>query len=299
LNLGYLAVIGAYLLWGLFPFYWYHLKHVDAFELIGHRIVWSFVALLIGLVIFGTASKESLLRFHRNKRNYLWSLAASILIGINWLLFIWAVQHDMIVEAALGYFITPLMSVALGVIILRESMPPVQWLAVGFAASGVSYITYNTGTIPGLALALATSFSVYGIVKKSMPLGALPGLWLETTILLLPAIGLLGWYVGQGKASFGNVNRMTDALILGGGPTTAVPLLLFAYGAQRIPLSQLGLLQYLAPSIQFIVGWLAFKERVEGYRWVGFGLVWIGLLIFAVFSARKARAASLVAMEEA
>jgi chloramphenicol-sensitive protein RarD len=287
LNPGYLAAIAAYVLWGLFPFYWRYLQHVDAIEVIGHRIVWSFLALLVGLGFTWKTALRGLEHFHRDKTNYLWSLLSALLIGTNWLVFIWSVQHKMVVESALGYFITPLMSVALGVLLLGERLNPVHWIAVGFAALGVTYIAIMLGRIPSLAIILASSFAVYGIVKKRMPLGALPGLWLETAILLLPAIALLGWYAANDNSSFGTVNRMTDLLILGAGPMTAIPLLLFAYGAQRIPLSQLGLLQFIAPSIQFVVGWLAFHEEINRNRWIGFSFVWIGLLIFAVSSLRK------------
>jgi chloramphenicol-sensitive protein RarD len=287
LNLGYLAAIAAYVLWGLFPFYWKYLQHVDAIEVIGHRIVWSFLALLVGLGFTWKSTVKGFERFHRDKRNYLWSLLAALLIATNWLVFIWSVQHKMVVESALGYFITPLMSVALGVILLGERLRLVQWIAVGCAALGVGYIALMIGQVPYLAIILASSFAVYGIVKKRMPLGALPGLWLETAMLLFPAMALLFSYTMKGQGSFGTIDRTTDFFILGAGPTTAIPLLLFAYGAQRIPLSQLGLLQYIAPSIQFVVGWLAFHEEISLDRWIGFSLVWIGLLIFAATSIRR------------
>ncbi len=287
MNLGYLAAIAAYVLWGLFPFYWKHLQHVDAIEIIGHRIVWSFVALFIGLGFTWKSTVASFTKFHRDKTNYLWSLLAALLIATNWLVFIWSVQHKMVLESALGYFITPLMSVALGVILLGERLPMSQWIAVSCAAVGVGYIAFMIGQVPFLAIILASSFAVYGIVKKRMPLGAMPGLWLETAMLLLPAIALLASYIATGKGSLGTIDRTTDFFILGAGPTTAIPLLLFAYGAQRIPLSQLGLLQYIAPSIQFIVGWLAFHEEISVDRWIGFSLVWTGLLIFAATSIRR------------
>ncbi len=223
MNPGYLAAIAAYVLWGLFPFYWSYLQHVDAIEVIGHRIVWSFLALLAGLAVTWKTTVRGFQQFHRDRTNYLWSLFAALLIGTNWLVFIWSVQHKMVVESALGYFITPLMSVALGVLLLGERLNPFHWLAVGFAALGVTYITVMLGRIPSLAIILASSFAIYGIVKKRMPLGALPGLWLETAILLLPAVALLAWYSSMGKGSFGTVDRTTDLLIIGAGPTTAIP----------------------------------------------------------------------------
>lgn len=288
MRLGLLAAVAAYFLWGLFPFYWDHLRHVDAIEVIGHRIVWSFFALLIALWFVRDSTKVSFQIFHDDKRNYLWSLLAAILIGTNWLVFIWSVQHGLVIEASLGYFITPLMNVALGVAILGERLPLAQWVAVALAAIGIGYITWHLGRVPLLALTLAASFAIYGIVKKRMPLPAIPGLWLETTILLIPALALLGWYIANGRCSIGTIDLQTDLFILGAGPTTAIPLLLFSYSAQRIPLSQLGLLQYIAPSIQFLVGWLAFNEAVDFHRWVGFAFVWTGLIIFA-FTAFRPR----------
>jgi chloramphenicol-sensitive protein RarD len=284
MNLGYPAVVAAYILWGIFPFYWKQLSHVDAIEVIGHRIVWSFIALTVGMYFWMSQSSSQWRRLFSKPSDAWWSLTAALLIGTNWFVFIYSVQHDMVVESALGYFITPLMSVALGVVLLGERMPVIQWLAVAFAAAGVGYITYKLGRVPYLALILASSFAIYGIVKKRMQLKAVPGLWLETGILLLPALGLLAWYFSREINSFAAFDRKTDMLIVFGGPTTAIPLLLFSFGAQRIPLSQLGLLQYIAPSIQFLVGWLAFAEPVNADRWIGFSLVWIGLAIFAASS---------------
>jgi chloramphenicol-sensitive protein RarD len=289
LNFGHLASILAYVLWGLFPFYWKLLPNVGPLEIICHRIAWSFVALTVGMWWIRESATKNFRVFHRRKVNYGWSLLAALLIGTNWLCFIWSVQHDMVVECALGYFITPLMSVALGVFILGEKLPTIQWLAIALAALGVGYITLRLGKLPVLALILASSFAIYGIVKKKMPLASIPGLWLETTILLMPALGYLATLEWNRSGHFGHDDRTTDLLIVLGGPITTIPLLLFGYGAQRIPLSQLGLLQYIAPSIQFIVGWLAFQEAVPVDRWIGFTCVWLGLLIFAVSVRRPKR----------
>jgi chloramphenicol-sensitive protein RarD len=291
LNAGHLAAITAYILWGLFPFYWKLLKAVGPFEVICHRIVWSFLALSLGVYVSRRAIWPQWQQFRRDRRNYLASLLAAVLIGTNWLVFIWAVHHNAVVESALGYFITPLMNVALGVLIFGERLPRIQWLAIALAAIGVAYLTIRLGRIPYLALTLASSFAFYGIVKKRMSLTALPGLWLETAILLPLALSSLAWLAMTGEGRFGAIDRWTDLLIMGGGPTTAIPLLLFAYGAQRIPFSQLGLLQYIAPSIQFLVGWLAFAEPVDPDRWLGFSCVWCGLLIFAL-SVRRPRVAA-------
>ena len=223
--------------------------------------------------------------FRENPWRLLWSVLAAVLIAINWLVFVWSIQSKQVLESSLGYFITPLMSVALGVFVLRERLSVLQWFAVGLAATGVAFIAIRLGYFPYLALTLASSFAVYGIVKKRAPLAALPGLWLETTILLIPALTFLFL---QEHGSFTTIDRRTDLWIMSSGPVTTLPLLLFAYGAQRIPLSQLGLLQYIAPSIQFLVGWLALGESVSTDRWIGFICVWLGLLVFAIANVRTA-----------
>ncbi len=223
--------------------------------------------------------------FRENPWRLLWSVLAAVLIAINWLVFVSSVQSKQVLESSLGYFITPLMSVALGVIVLRERLSVLQWFAVGLAATGVAFIAIRLGYFPYLALTLASSFAVYGIVKKHAPLAAIPGLWLETTILLVPALIFL---FSQEHGSFATIDRQTDLWIMSSGPVTTLPLLLFAYGAQRIPLSQLGLLQYIAPSIQFLVGWLALGESVNTDRWIGFVCVWLGLLVFAIANVKTA-----------
>lgn len=285
MNRGQLSAIAAYVLWGLFPFYWQQLNHVGPFELICHRIIWSFVALMIGMVLLRNRASLRFAFFRENPWRLLWSVLAAVLIAINWLVFVSSVQSKQVLESSLGYFITPLMSVALGVIVLRERLSVLQWFAVGLAATGVAFIAIRLGYFPYLALTLASSFAVYGIVKKHAPLAAIPGLWLETTILLVPALIFL---FSQEHGSFATIDRQTDLWIMSSGPVTTLPLLLFAYGAQRIPLSQLGLLQYIAPSIQFLVGWLALGESVNTDRWIGFVCVWLGLLVFAIANVKTA-----------
>jgi chloramphenicol-sensitive protein RarD len=292
-NPGQLSAIAAYVLWGLFPFYWQLLRHVAPFELICHRIVWSFVALTLGVILLRGQTNLQIAMFRENPKKLGWSVLAAFLIATNWFVFVWSIQMNAVIESSLGYFITPLMSVALGVCVLGERLRPSQWLAVGLAALGVAYIALRLGYIPYLALTLASSFAIYGIVKKQAPLAAVPGLWLETGILLIPAMLYLISEAMAGRGSFGAINQQTDLWIMSSGPVTTLPLLLFAYGAQRIPLSQLGLLQYIAPSIQFIVGWLALGESVSKDRWIGFSLVWLGLFIFTLSSRRRTLAPKL------
>jgi len=258
--------------------------YVGPVELICHRIIWSFLALLIGMILLRNQASLRFSFFKENPWQLLWSVLAAVLIAINWLVFVWSVQTNAVLESSLGYFITPLMSVALGVVVLRERLNVLQWFAVGLAATGVIYIAVRLGYFPFLALTLASSFAIYGIVKKQAPLAAIPGLWLETTVLLMPALVFL---FAQEHGSFTTIDRRTDLWIMSSGPVTTLPLLMFAYGAQRIPLSQLGLLQYIAPSIQFLVGWIAFGESVSTDRWIGFSLVWFGLCLFAIASRRS------------
>ena len=230
MNLGKLAAIAAYVLWGVFPFYWRQLLHVGPLELICHRVVWSFVALMIGMMLFKSSASFRVEFFKENPWRLLWSVFAAILIAINWLVFVRSVQTNAVLESSLGYFITPLMSVGLGVFVLGERLRAIQWIAVGFAATGVAYIAICLGYVPYLALTLATSFAIYGIVKKQAPLAAIPGLWLETAVLLVPAIIYL---YSLGGGSFGAVDRRTDLWIISSGPVTTLPLLLFAYGANE------------------------------------------------------------------
>jgi chloramphenicol-sensitive protein RarD len=265
------------------------LKDVAPVELVCHRIVWSFAALLIVMAFYPAASSSLLTILREKPIRIVWSLISAVLIAINWLVFVRCVQTNAVIESSLGYFITPLMSVALGVGFLGERLHWMQWLAVGVAGVGVSYIALRLGYIPYLALTLACSFGIYGMVKKQTPMAAIPGLWLETTILLLPALVYLGWLsIGQPESEKA-LHRAVDPWIISSGPVTTLPLLLFAVGARRIPLSQLGLLQYIAPTIQFFVGWIGLGENVSTDRWIGFAFVWLGLMIFTVSTARKKR----------
>lgn len=195
-------------------------------------------------------------------------------------------KNNRVVESSLGYFINPLMSVALGVIFFSEKLPRLQWIAIAFAAMGVGYITYQLGAVPWLALTLAGSFALYGIVKKQMPLPALMGLWLETAVLIVPATMFIAWKWYYGTGGFGNFGLATDLLIVSTGPVTTIPLLLFAIGAKSIPLSQMGFLQYIAPSLQFLIGWIVYHEAVDVNRWIGFACVWTGLAIFVMTQRR-------------
>jgi len=275
---GILYGIGAYALWGLFPIYWKWLHHVPALQLLGHRIGWSFL-FLIGIILAtrqGAAFRAAALT-PQTLRIY---FAAAILIGVNWLTYVWAVNAGFIVETSLGYFINPLLSVLMGVIFLHERLRPLQWIPILLAAAGVGYLTLVYGRLPWIALLLAFSFGIYGLVKKVAPLGSLYGLTLETGILFLPALIFLIYSDASGSGAFMRTDARTDLLLIGAGIVTTIPLLLFASAARRIPLSMLGILQYIAPTLQFLLGVLVYKEAFNHFQLIGFSVVWLALVIF-------------------
>ena len=208
-------------------------------------------------------------------------LAAALTVALNWYVFIWAVDAGFVVQTALGYFINPLVSVLLGVVCLRERLRPLQWLAVGLAAAGVIYLTIYYRTPPWIALTLAVSFGIYGLLKKIAPLDALQGLTVETSILFLPALAYLAFENHAGRGAFGHAGPLLTLLMIGAGPVTTVPLLLFAGAARRIPLSLMGMLQYINPTIQFLLGVFFYKEPFTRSQFVGFACVWAALVLFA------------------
>lgn len=276
---GILFGIGAYALWGFFPVYWKLLKHVPAPQLLGHRIGWSFLLLLAVILITRQwADFRSLLT---RRTFFIYSIAA-ILIGINWLTYVWAVNEGYIVETSLGYFINPLLSVLMGVIILREKLRPAQWIPIGLAAAGVTYLTIIYGRLPWIALTLAFSFGFYGLVKKVAPLSSLYGLTFETGILFLPALVYLIFSEVNRTGAFMHTGLISDLLLIGAGVVTTIPLLMFASAARQIPLTVVGLLQYIAPTLQFSLGVLVYHEPFDQTRLIGFGIVWIALIIFWV-----------------
>lgn len=279
MNKGILNGVIAYALWGFFPVYWKLLHDVPAPQLLGHRIGWSFLLLVAVILItrqwsnFRSAVNARVLRIY---------FIAAILIGINWLLYVWAVNAGFIVETSLGYFINPLLSVLMGVLFLRERLRVAQWIPVILAAIGVAYLTIVYGRLPWIALSLAFSFGFYGLTKKLAPLGSLYGLTLETGILFLPAVIYLGITQANGTGAFLHSGVTADLLMVGAGVVTTIPLLLFASAAKQIPLSMIGILQYLAPTIQLLIGVFVYKESFDHTRLIGFGIVWLALVIFWV-----------------
>jgi chloramphenicol-sensitive protein RarD len=279
MNKGTWYALGAYITWGLFPIYWTLLAGIPALQLLGHRIFWSFL-LLFGIVL--VSRKGSVLRAALNWKVILIYSVAAVLIAINWLTYVWAVGAGFIVETSLGYFINPLLSVLLGVVFFRERLRPLQWLPIGLAAAGVLYLTFAYGSLPWVALTLAISFGLYGLVKKNAPLGALQGLTLETGILFLPALVFLLASEFTGTGAFMHTTPLLDLMLVGAGLVTVAPLLMFAFAVQRIPLTMMGVLQYVNPTMQFLLGVLIFKEPINNHRLIGFGVIWLALILYGL-----------------
>jgi chloramphenicol-sensitive protein RarD len=279
MNKGILYGIGAYVCWGFFPIYWKSLRQVPATQLIGHRILWSFLLLFV-VILFSRQWGE-----FRKTINFkvirIYSIAA-VLIGINWLVYVWAVNANYIVETSLGYFINPLLSVLLGVIFLKERLRIAQWIPVILASIGVAYLSYVYGRLPYIALTLSVSFGLYGLVKKISPLGSLHGLTIETGILCLPALVYLIFVESNGTGAFLHTGLTSSLLMIGAGLVTTIPLLMFATAARLIPLWVVGLLQYIAPTLQFIIGVFIYKEPFSHEQLIGFSIVWTALIIFLV-----------------
>ena len=280
MNKGILRGIGAYVLWGLFPIYWKQLHQVPALQVIGNRIVWSFL-LLIGVVLFTHQWTVFHTAASGSRIIGIYSIAG-ILLTINWLVYVWGVNSGFIVETSLGYFINPLISVLLGVLFLHERLRPTQWFAVAIAGVGVAYLTAVYGHLPWIALTLAFSFGLYGLVKKLAPLGALHGLTLETGIVFPIALIYLLVVGFRGNGAFLQDGTRTTLLLIGAGPVTTIPLLMFASAAKAIPLTVVGLLQYIAPTLQFLIGVFIYKEPFDRSLLIGFSIVWIALVIFWV-----------------
>jgi chloramphenicol-sensitive protein RarD len=276
---GILYGIGAYACWGFFPIYWKSLRQVPATQLIGHRILWSF--LMLFAVILFTRQWGEFRKTFNFKVIRIYSIAA-VLIGINWLVYVWAVNANYIVETSLGYFINPLLSVLLGVIFLKERLRIAQWIPVILASIGVAYLSYVYGRLPYIALTLSVSFGLYGLVKKISPLGSLHGLTIETGILCLPALIYLIFVESNGTGAFLHTGLTSGLLMIGAGLVTTIPLLMFATAARLIPLWVVGLLQYIAPTLQFIIGVFIYKEPFSHNQLIGFGIVWTALIIFLV-----------------
>jgi chloramphenicol-sensitive protein RarD len=277
---GLAAAIGAFVLWGIFPLYLKPLSDVSALQIMAHRIVWCCLLVFAWLGLRGElAAVRNALADPATRRRL---MASAVLISMNWLVYVWAVTHGHTVEASLGYFINPLLNVVLGVLLLHERLSRPQWLAIALAAAGVTYLTVFAGRPPWIALVLAASFGTYGLIRKLVNVESVPGLAAETLLLAPFALGFLLWMEAQGSGSFGHVGAGVNALLVGSGLVTALPLALFAYGARLIPYSTIGVVQYIGPTLQLLIGVLVFHEPFSRNRAVGFVMIWTALAIYAV-----------------
>ena len=285
---GILYTAGAYILWGVLPIYWKLIQEIPAFEILAHRIIWSFV--FMGVVVLLARKHKAFFAECRSivksKKQLIGITLASIAISINWVTYILAVNTNHVVEASLGYYINPLVSILLGMIVLKEKFSKAQWLAFLLAVLGVLYMTMNFGSVPWLALLLAFSFGSYGLLKKLVPLNAMFGLTIET--LIVTPIALI-FLVQQQNGQWSSVDwwSMTAVLVFGAGIVTAIPLLLFSAGAKRIPLSMVGFLQYFAPTIMLIIGVFLYDEPFTNVHAVSFTLIWAGLAIYTITRMKR------------
>jgi chloramphenicol-sensitive protein RarD len=286
-NKGIWYGVAAYAMWGFFPIYWKLLHDVPALQLLGHRIAWSFLLLLAFIFITKQGKDFQSVAFD-GKTLRIYSIAG-VLLSFNWLIYVWGVNAGFIVETSLGYFINPLLSVLFGVIFLRERLRPMQWVPVVIAAIGVTYLTVTYGRPPWIALSLAVTFGLYGLVKKLSPLGSVYGLTLETGIVFPIALVYLTFIQATGSGAFLHDGITVDLLLIGAGIVTTIPLLMFASAAKQIPLNMIGVLQYFAPTIQFLIGVFLYKEPFDHEQLIGFSIVWLALIIFWVenFLARR------------
>ena len=267
--------IGAYFSWGLFPLYWPLLEPANSIEIVAHRAVWTFVFCII--LLLSTGKLRSTFGLLKDRRITLRLLASTALISINWLVYIWGVNHGHVVECALGYYINPLIIIAFGVILLKEKMRKLQWVSVGIASIGVLVLAIDYGRPPWIAIALATSWGGYGLIKKKLGLGALEGISIETLLSLIPYGAYLIWLAHKGTGQFGHHIGLTTLLILA-GVVTAIPLLMFNGSANRLKFTVIGLLQYITPTVQFLIGVVIRHEVMTTGRWIGFLIVWIALV---------------------
>lgn len=295
---GLWAALLAYGLWGIFPLYFQLTKSVPALEVVAHRVVWS--AFVVALLLLGLRRLAAMRQWLLGPVLRTLS-AAAVLLGVNWGTYVWAVTNGHTVDASLGYFLNPLLSVGLGVLFLGERQSPLQWAGVACAALGVAWLGWSSPQFPWVALVLAGSFALYGFLKKRVSIPPLEGMLIETLALLPLALGVLLWLQTKGALVFAHQSRATDALLWSTGLVTTVPLLAFAFAAQRLPLALLGMLQYMAPTMVFLIGVWLLHEPMDMQRLAGFGAVWAGLILFTLpaLSARWQRTATGQRLNEA
>ena len=290
---GYLTILTGYIGWGLFPLYWSLLKHVPALEVLLHRMLWAMPVLLLFIVISARRRIQVKSAIYSRKAMGLLTLS-SIAICFNWGIYIWAVANDRVIEASMGYFLTPLLNVMTGVVILRERIDRLTIIAILFALTGVMYYIVSTSLIPWAGLSVGFSFAIYGFMRKQMHTNAIPGLFIETLILLPFTLMMLIWLYQEGHSVFLNHSLNTDLLLILGGPVTVLPLAFFTAGTRMLPMTTVGILFYVTPTLQFISGVYLLGETFDSNRLIGFVGIWIGLAIFSyrLFWSEKNRGIS-------
>lgn len=290
---GMLYAASAFFIWGLFPLYFKILHEIPSLQLVAHRMLWSLVFLFLVLTVLKRWAW--LPPIFKQKKVVLGFFASAVLLSTNWFVYIWAVNNGRVIDSSLGYFINPLVNVMMGYLLLKERLRPWQWAAISLAACGVLWLTILGGQLPWVALTLAFSFATYGLLRKTASLGALEGLTMETIVLFPLAIGYLLWLSLHGSNQFTQVDLSTQVWLVLAGPITAIPLLLFAAAARRIPLSTLGLFQYIGPSMQLILGIVLFHEPFTFERFMGFAIIWSALALYTVEGIYQSRKAKLAA----
>ena len=288
-----LTALGCYVMWGLLPVYWKQLHAVQAAELIAHRMVWSLVFLAAAMAWRGSLGEVR--GALGSWRGVALNGVSGAMLTVNWLVYVWAVNTGRVIDSSLGYFLVPLLNVALGRFVLGERVRRLQGVAIALAALGVAAQVVALGRLPWIALALAGSFGIYGLLRKQSPLGAFAGLTVETLLVLPFAAGYLLWRQHTGEGALGTLDTPTTLLVLSTGVVTAVPLLMFAYGARQLRLTTLGLLQYVSPTLQFLIGWAVYHESFTRARAISFALIWAGLAVYTADTFLTQRRAALAA----
>ena len=269
----------AYVIWGFFPLFFRQLSHVSPMDVLSNRAVWACV--FVGLLLTLRQRWGKVLAILRTPRQFAMLALAALLVGSNWLMFLWAVSHQQVVASSLGYFLTPLINILLGLIVLKERLNRLEWISVAFAVAAIANEVLTLGSLPWVSLFLAATFGTYGLVRKQVPVDAISGLWLET-LAMLPICGLYAlWEAQSGHMVFATQDTSTAALLVGAGILTALPLMAFAAATQRLDLATVGMLMYINPTMQFVTAVWLFGEPMQTERLISFGLIWIGLFIFS------------------
>ena len=293
MNRGYAVILAGYIGWGLFPLYWALLAHVPAIEVLLHRMLWS-MPLLMLLVLLSERRRTQVRNALQSWHELRWLALSSLTVSFNWGIYIWAVANQRVIEASMGYFLTPLLNVMAGVIVFGEKLERPKIIAIIFAAAGVAYYMFTTATIPWVGLAVGISFAAYGLLRKQMKTNAVPGLFVEILLLLPFTLGLIFWLHYQREASFLNYSLNTDLLLIFGGPITVIPLAFFTAGTRMLPMTTVGILFYVTPSLQFLTGIILLGEPFNFNKLVGFIGIWIGLAIFTYSLLTKKNQPNLV-----